>query len=94
MYPNGCLSGLYLFKLFVTDVKSVQIIDRIYYFDQWGTRSLQLNLTQGKLYTVTAQIDWHFGVKKDEVAYRDFNFEILGPNQVQISELTRKSTTP
>ena len=80
MYPNGCLSGLSLVKLFVTDAKAGKIIDRIYYFDQWGTRSLQLNLTQGKLYTATVQIDWHFSVKKDEVAYRDFSFEILGPN--------------
>jgi len=61
MYKLGCLSGLSLIRFIVTDVNLKQDLGKVFYFDQWGTRSLALNLKANKVYKVSVEINWHFG---------------------------------
>lgn len=62
MYKLGCVSGLTLFKFKVLDFTTQTTLNSVFYFDQWGTRTLELNLTAGKVYQVSIDIDWAFGV--------------------------------
>lgn len=74
MYSTGCTSGLSLIKLSVTE--SDQIVGSVMYHDQWGTRSLALDLDSDKTYTIKIQISWHFGITKRAKVYREFNLMV------------------
>ena len=86
MYPLGCLSGLALIKMTVTDALNSTQMSQISYFNQWGTRSVELNFTAGRTYQVNVNINWPMLLKIGQTPNWEFNLEIIGPGTAKITE--------
>lgn len=61
-------------------------VAQTHYFNQWGSRSLEMFLNADDVYQVNVQIDWHFAVRDDSDVVRDFNLQVQGPAKVVMSE--------
>lgn len=89
LYPAGALKGLSLIKVSINDTSKDEMVAKTYYYDQWASRSVDLELKEDVLYLVDVTIDWHQKADQNSTAsvHRDFSIVAQGPAQVAVEEL-------